>query len=267
MQKLEFKVSKMDCAAEENLVRMILDRVEGVEQLSFDLSARRLTVFHEGEPSTVERAVAQLNLGSRLLKTEPVSRAEMGVREASSHAERKVLWAVLLINAAFFVVEAAFGLLSGSVGLVADSLDMLADATVYALSLAAVGAAFARKRTIAKASGYFQLFLAGLGFLEIVRRSLGFETPPNFQTMIVVSLFALVANGACLYLLQRSQSQEVHMKASMIFTSNDVVINLGVIVAGLLVAWLNSGIPDLVVGAVVFFVVIQGALRILKLAE
>ena len=57
------------------------------------------------------------------------------------------------------------------------------------------------------------------------------------------------------------------MKASMIFTSNDVIINLGVIVAGLLVYSLDSNKPDLIIGTIVFFLVVQGALRILKLGK
>ena len=86
--------------------------------------------------------------------------------------------------------------------------------------------------------------------------------------MIVVSIFALIANGICLYLLQKSKSkQEVHMKASMIFTSNDVIINIGVILAALLVHWLNSNKPDLVIGSIVFILVVQGAIRILKLGK
>jgi Co/Zn/Cd efflux system component len=83
----------------------------------------------------------------------------------------------------------------------------------------------------------------------------------------VVSVLALIANGVCLYLLQRSKDREAHMQASMIFTSNDVIINLGVITAGVLVLWLGSGIPDLVVGAIVFVIVTLGAVRILRLAR
>jgi len=86
--------------------------------------------------------------------------------------------------------------------------------------------------------------------------------------MIIVSIFALAANGICLYILQKSKSKdEAHMKASMIFTSNDVIINFGVIIAGLLVNWLNSNKPDLVIGIIVFALVIQGAFRILKLGK
>jgi Co/Zn/Cd efflux system component len=57
------------------------------------------------------------------------------------------------------------------------------------------------------------------------------------------------------------------MQASMIFTSNDVIINLGVIVAGILVNWLHSSTPDLIIGSIVFALVIQGAFRILKLSK
>ncbi|MBQ0741373.1 cation transporter, partial [Aquimarina celericrescens] len=80
----------------------------------------------------------------------------------------------------------------------------------------------------------FQITLAIIGFVEVLRRFFGDEKLPNFSTMIIVSIFALIANGICLYILQKSKSkEEAHMKASMIFTSNDVIINLGVITAGL----------------------------------
>ena len=153
-------------------------------------------------------------------------------------------------------------------GLVADSMDMLADTFVYGISLLAVGRSLTRKKHIAKLAGYFQITLAILGFAEVLRRFFGDVKLPNFSTMIIVSLLALIANGICLYLLQKSKSkEEAHIKASTIFTSNDVIINLGVIVAGLLVYWLNSNKPDLIIGTIVFALVIQGAIRILKLGK
>mgnify|MGYP000583455629 FL=1 len=159
------------------------------------------------------------------------------------------------------------GLVSKSMGLIADSLDMLADSSVYALSLFAVGSTLIRKKKVAKLAGYFQIILAIIGFSEVVRRSFGMEQMPDFRTMIIVSFLALIANTICLVLLQKSKSNEAHMKASMIFTSNDVIINLGVIIAGSLVFYLNSSYPDLIIGMVVFILVIRGALRILKLGK
>ena len=153
-------------------------------------------------------------------------------------------------------------------GLVADSLDMLADSFVYGISLFAVGGTLLKKKRIAKIAGYFQITLAIVGFAEVLRRFFGDEKLPDFSTMIIVSIFALIANGICLYISQKSKSkEETHMKASLIFTSNDVIINLGVIIAGLLVNWLSSNTPDLIIGTVVFVLVIQGAFRILKLSK
>jgi Co/Zn/Cd efflux system component len=138
---------------------------------------------------------------------------------------------------------------------------------VYALALFAVGGALATKKRVARFAGYFQIVLALIGFLEVVRRFIGAEQMPNFQTMIVVSSIALVANVVCLILLQSIRSNEAHIKASMIFTSNDVIINTGVIVAGVLVLYLNSSYPDLIIGGIVFLIVARGAWRILKLAR
>jgi len=153
-------------------------------------------------------------------------------------------------------------------GLVADSLDMLADAFVYGISLFAVGGSISRKKSIAKTAGWFQIILAIVGFAEVIRRFISGEELPNFSTMILVSVFALIANGFCLYLLHKSKSkEEAHMQASLIFTSNDVIINLGVIVAGVLVYVTNTRFPDLVIGSIVFVLVLQGAMRILKLGK
>ncbi len=262
MDRSLFQVPKMDCAAEESLVRMKLDGVDAVRSLEFDLSARRVAVYHEGQLGEVETALGQLGLGSRLVETGETDEA---VPETTQ--QRRLLWTVLLINASFFVLELTTGFISGSMGLVADSLDMLADALVYGLSLLAVGATVARKKGVARLSGYFQMTLAVLGFVEVLRRFFGVEALPDFRVMITVSALALVANSVCLYLLQRSRDKEAHMQASMIFTSNDVIINLGVIAAGVLVLWLGSGVPDLIIGAVVFVVVTLGAVRILRLAR
>ncbi len=53
------------------------------------------------------------------------------------------------------------------------------------------------------------------------------------------------------------------MRASWIFSKNDVIANTGVIVAGLLVMVLNNRIPDLVVGLIVAMVVVRGGIQIL----
>jgi Co/Zn/Cd efflux system component len=55
------------------------------------------------------------------------------------------------------------------------------------------------------------------------------------------------------------------MKASHIFSANDVLANAGVIAAGVLVAWTGSAYPDLIIGTAIGLIVLNGARRILQL--
>lgn len=264
MNKTVFEISKMDCPSEENLIRMKLDEISTIKNLDFDIPNRKLTVFHEGGIQSIEESLSGLKLGTKKIKTEQTDQTEF---EENSQ-QKKLLWSVLIINFAFFIIEMTTGLISKSMGLVADSLDMLADSFVYGISLFAVGGSIVKKKKIANLAGYFQILLALIGFAEVLRRFFGNEKLPDFSTMIIVSILALIANGICLYLLQKSKSKkEAHMKASMIFTSNDIIINTGVIIAALLVNWLNSSTPDLIIGTIVFILVIQGAIRILKIGR
>lgn len=264
MQKTVFYVHKMDCPSEETLIRLRFDDVSGIEKLEFNLDKRELIIYHTASLEKVQSALAVLNFGERLLLTQHTSLDE----KDSNQNQRRSLWIVLIINFSFFLIELVAGIFARSMGLVADGMDMLADAFVYGISLIAVGGTITRKKQVAKLSGYFQLLLAVIGFVEVMRRFFGFEQLPNFSSMIIVSIAALIANSVCLYILQKSKSNhEAHIKASLIFTSNDVIINIGVILAGVLVMWLNSNIPDLVVGSIVFIIVIKGAFSILKLSK
>jgi Co/Zn/Cd efflux system component len=254
----------MDCPSEEQMIRMKLEGISAIKKLKFDIPNRSLLVFHEGKLDDISSALDTLNFGSKLVDTKESS-GEIGT--SKNQTESKILWAVLFINFGFFIIELTTGLISKSMGLVADSLDMLADSFVYGLSLMAVGKSLTRKKNVAKISGYFQMLLALLGFAEVIRRFFGYDAPPNFQLMIGISILALAGNALCLYLLQKAKSNEAHMRASWIFTSNDILVNLGVIAAGILVLLTNSNKPDLIIGTLVFALVIRGAFRILKLAK
>lgn len=264
MLRSEYHIPKMDCPSEENMIRLKLDGIGEIEKLEFDLESRKLWVYHSDRNPEITGRLEELNLGCESVETTEY-RGEIEME--SEKAQSKLLWTVLAINFSFFLIEITTGLLSRSMGLVADSLDMLADASVYGLSLWAVGSTLARKKSIAGFSGIIQFVLAGLGIFEVIRRFVVVEAVPDFKTMIGVSVLALIANAICLYLLQRSKSDEAHMKASMIFTSNDVIINSGVIVAGILVLITQSKYPDLVIGGIVFIIVVRGAVRMIKLGK
>ena len=265
MQKSIYNIPEMDCPSEENLIRMKLDGLEGIQHLDFDIENRKLSVFHAAENPEITQQLESLKLRANLIKTEKACNSDLRIESTSG--QTKLLWTVLLINFAFFVIEITSGFISGSMGLVADSLDMLADASVYGLSLWAVGGIIARKKKVATLSGYFQMTLAAFGLIEVIRRFVRVDEMPDYRIMIGVSILALIANSVSLYLLQKSKSKEAHMQASMIFTSNDIIINFGIILAGILVLLTQSKYPDLIIGSIVFLIVVQGAFRILKLGK
>jgi Co/Zn/Cd efflux system component len=264
MIKTTFRISKMDCPSEEQLIRAKLGGMDHILNLKFDIPGRQLEVYHTEGYEGFLAALESLQLDTKFISTEAMESIDT---EKDHHLQRRVLWQVLVINFFFFALEIISGFIAGSMGLVADSLDMLADSIVYGLSLFAVGGTATRKKNIAGVAGYFQIILAILGFLEVVRRFLEHGEAPDFHAMIVISLLALAGNASCLYLLQKSKSKEAHMQASMIFTSTDVIVNLGVIIAGIVVYLTGSKIPDLAIGTIVFMLVARGAYRILKLSK
>jgi Co/Zn/Cd efflux system component len=264
MLRTSFKISGMDCPSEERLIRMKLENLPEIHGLSFDIPQRLLTVIHTANPDTVFQWLEDLHLGTTLLES---SMADDFPLPEPTGNEKMLLWKVLVINFFFFLLEISTGFFSRSMGLVADGLDMLADSIVYGLALWAVAGTVTRKKNVAKAAGYFQFALALAGLLEVFRRFIQPERVPAFQTMMVISFLALIGNATCLYLLQKSRSREAHLQASMIFTSNDVLVNLGVILAGGLVFLTHSKYPDLFVGSIVFIIVCLGALKILELAK
>ena len=264
MKRTKYKIQKMDCPCEENLIRMKLKDFQSVKKLEFDIPNRFLYVLHEDDKEVFEKALHSLDLNTSFICS---LEENITINTDNDNKQRKVLWIVLIINFTFFILEMAFGLISNSMGLVADSLDMLADAFVYGMSLIVVGAVISRKKRVALGSGILQIILAAIGFIEVIKRFVGIEFMPDFRTMILISLLALIANSICLWLLHRSNSNDAHMRASLIFSANDVIINLGVIFAGLLVWIFNSNVPDLIIGIIVFVIVIRGAFRILQLSK
>jgi hypothetical protein len=263
-----FSVPRMDCPSEENLIRTAFASCDKAVTFEFDILNRRTRVYHPNMAEKVEKIMASVGLGATLISLESVDReAVQKAQEAAMFAEAReaqVLRWLLVINAVMFVLELGVGFVAQSTGLIADSLDMFADAAVYGVSLYAVGKAATLKLKAAHFSGWLQLVLALGVLLEVLRRAI-YGSEPASTLMMGVGAVALVANIICLLLIFKSRNQGAHMKASWIFSANDVLANAGVITAGILVAVTGSQIPDLVIGIVIGLIVLSGARRILLL--
>ena len=263
MNKTIFHISKMDCPSEEQIIRMKLAELKNIVSLDFDILNRKLTVFHTNDHDIIFTYLDSLQFDTKFIET---IHTDISI-SSQEKKEQQLLYIVLAINIILFITELISGFISNSMGLIADSLDMLADSIVYGLALFAIGGTLLRKKNIANAAGYLQLILAIWGIIEVLRRFIGIESLPAFQTMISISILAFIGNAICLYVLQKSKSKEAHMQASMIFTSNDIIVNLGVILAGVFVYITHSQYPDLIIGIIVFILVVKGAFNILKLSK
>jgi Co/Zn/Cd efflux system component len=183
--------------------------------------------------------------------------------EARNREERRTLTLLLLINAFMFVFECVAAILAHSAGLLADSFDMFADAAVYGVSLYAIGRSQRLKARAAKMSGIVEIVLGVGVILEVARRML-LGSSPEGMFMVWVGALALAANLSCVALLAKHRKGEVHMRASWIFSTNDVLANIGVMLSGVLVAYTASSLPDLVIGAAISALIIWGGITILR---
>ncbi|RYD19615.1 MAG: cation transporter [Verrucomicrobiaceae bacterium] len=183
--------------------------------------------------------------------------------EPCNAAQIKVLRTLFFINAVMFVAEMVAGILADSTGVMADSLDMLADASVYAIGMVSVGRAIGFKILAARASGTLQILIAVGILVDIVRRILGGSEPVS-ALMLGISIVALAANIYSLRKISEHRDGGVHMRASWIFSKNDVIANCGVILAAVLVYLTHSNLPDIVIGCLITLVVLRGGIEILR---
>lgn len=185
---------------------------------------------------------------------------------ADTPQQRRTLRIALGLNATMFVVGVTAGLIARSSGLIADGLDMLADAIAYAIALVAAGRSSLFKASAAHASGLVLLCL-GLGVLADVGRRILTGEPPDGWIMIAVATVALLVNANVLRMLSRQRSEEVHFRATVIFTRVDVIANMAVIVSGVTVIATGFRYVDLLVGAAIGVYVIREAVEILNEAR
>lgn len=180
---------------------------------------------------------------------------------SGSAPERRILVVALILNAAMFAAEFSAGLVAGSTALLADSLDMLADAMIYAMGLFALERASHWRARAALTSGLFQLLLgAGVAIEAVLKLSI--DRLPDTSTMVLFGVLALIVNTISFVLLARFREGDINLRATWICSRNDMIGNVGVLIAAGLVMWLDSGWPDTIIGLIIAGVVIYSALKI-----
>jgi len=178
-------------------------------------------------------------------------------------AYRRVLWAVLTINATMFVAEVVAGLAAGSVSLQADALDFLGDAANYAISLAVVGMALRYRAAAALTKGItmalFGAWVIGTAIWHVVS-----GTVPEPITMGAVGFAALAANLASFGLLWAHRGGDANRRSVWLCTRNDVLGSLAVLCAAFGVFGTGAGWPDIVVAVTMAGLALQGSFVVIR---
>jgi Co/Zn/Cd efflux system component len=186
--------------------------------------------------------------------------------DARNAAERRTLRWVLGINLSQVLLAGTVGIAAESTGLLGAALDNLGDAAVYVVSLYAVGRTVAAKARAARLSGVLLIVMALMLLGEIIRRYVTGSDPIGWA-MILTAVVNAATNLVNLRLLRSHRERGVHLKASWIFTTNDMIANLGIVASGIAVMLFKSPLPDLLIGLVVAGIVIKGGWEILERAR
>lgn len=176
--------------------------------------------------------------------------------------ERRVLAQALWLNVALAAGLWTSGFIADSSGLIANALDNTSDVAVYALAFYATTHGARWKARAARLSGLILLVLAVAVVADVVRRYFS-GSEPQTTLMIAMTIVAAGLNLVALRVLHSHRSQAVHLRAAWTFSINDFLSNAGVLVAALLVAWLQRPWPDLAIGLIIAIVVGRGGLEIL----
>lgn len=183
--------------------------------------------------------------------------------DALKSRQSATLKAVLGINAAMFGVVLAAALAASSVALLSDSLDNLGDALTYAVSLYAVSRGARTKAKVALFKGTL-ILAAGFAVLGQVLWKMAYPGVPVFETMGIVSLVALAANGLCLFLLTRHRHDDINMSSVWECSRNDIAANIAVFLAAAGVWLTGSGWPDILVGLALSGLFLRSATHVLR---
>lgn len=181
--------------------------------------------------------------------------------ETLREKQSSTLKIVLLINAFMFVVGIGAGIYAASSALLSDSLDNLGDALTYGLSLYAVYQSSQAKARVALFKGSL-ILLAAVVVLGQVIYKLVVPSVPIFEVMGVVSLFSLLANSVCLFLLTRHRKDDVNMSSVWECSRNDIASNISVFLAAGAVWFTQSGWPDVLIALGLGVMFLRSAFRV-----
>ena len=270
---IRYHVTGMDCASCAAKIEGAARKVEGVADVKVSIASQIMTL-NVDDPQTrlpaIEQAVTSLGYQLDCIGQPKVAGAETDEDDDKipdlSHvtpAYKRALWIVVLLNVGYGVIEIFGSFLSGSQALQADALDFVGDGLISFLGLIAVGWGLAARAKAALLQGVF-LGLLGLGVIGSTLYRVFVEHEPETLLMGGFAVVAFIVNVAAALVLLPHRKGDANMRAVWLFSRNDAIGNLAVVVAAVLVWALSSSWPDLLVAFAVAGLFLQSAWSIIR---
>lgn len=268
---IRYQVTGMDCASCAAKIEGAARKVEGVNDVKVSIASQIMTLKVDDAARrlpVLESAVTGLGYQLDRIGQPKVEGAEDDDDKIPdlSHvtpAYKRALWIVVLLNVGYGVVEIVGSFLAGSQALQADSLDFIGDGLISFLGLMAVGWGLAARAKAALLQGVF-LALLGVGVIGSTLYRVFVEHQPETLLMGGFAVVAFIVNVAAAVVLLPHRKGDANMRAVWLFSRNDAIGNLAVVVAAVLVWWLASPWPDLLVAFGVAGLFLQSAWLIIR---
>lgn len=252
---VRYQVTGMDCTDCVAKIEKAARGVSGVQDVRVSLTSHVMTLRLENGSAPLpelERSVTSLGYQLDRLGT-PGTETDTGILTTSSHftpAYKRALWIVILLNVGYGVIELFGGFLSGSQALKADALDFVGDGLISFLGLLSIAWLPIWRARTALIQGLF-LGALGLGVFATTIYRVLVQGVPEAELMGLFGAVALVVNVAAAAVLMPHRSGDANMRAVWLFSRNDALGNVAVVIAAVLVALTGTAWPDLVVAFVI----------------
>ena len=174
---------------------------------------------------------------------------------------RRALWIVVALNVGYGIVELFGGYLSNSQALKADALDFLGDGSITFVAILAIGWSLAWRARAATVQGLFLSAMAIWILYETVFRILDQSAVEPFA-MGIFAFGALIVNIIAILPLLPYRDGDANMRAVWLFSRNDAIGNVAVLIAAGLVALTGAPWPDLVVALIIAGIFLHSAWNI-----
>lgn len=172
------------------------------------------------------------------------------------------------INIIFIIVEASYGFFSNSMALVADAGHNLSDVLALVFSWVAVILS-QRKPTLKFTYGFRRstiliallntvLLLAAVAFIvrETIER-IGKPIEINSNSVITVAAIGIAVNGFTAWLFMKGKKHDLNIRSAFVHFVADALVSLGVVVAGLIMAftgivWVDSLVSFAIIAVILY---------------